>query len=147
MYFSLFAQLEQSDLQIAFLHWGWEYTACPEAWARTLAHALADMGFDLIIGSHSHVLHETEIYNGVPICYCLGNFCYGGHSNPTDHDSVIVQFTVTRDEHGIRIGEPEPIPCSISSRRDRNDFCPTPYAPESDEWLRVMEKLKCAPVQ
>lgn len=88
-----------------------------------------------------------EIYNGVPICYCLGNFCYGGHSNPDDKDSVIMQFTVTRDKRGIRIGEAEPIPCSISSRSDRNDFCPTPYAPESDEWLRVMEKLKCAPAQ
>ncbi|MGN1002532.1 MAG: CapA family protein [Oscillospiraceae bacterium] len=131
------------DLVIAFMHWGWEYTAGPETWMVELAHRMADLGFDLVVGSHAHVLQETEYYQGVPIFYSLGNFCYGGHSNPADKDSVIVIQTVRRDENGaVVLGETAFLPCSISGREDRNDFAPVLYEPDGEGWARVLEKLR-----
>ena len=70
------------DLILAYVHWGWEYRTAPELWMEEFAHALADLGCDMVIGSHPHVLQKAERYQGVPIFYSLGNFCYGGHSAP-----------------------------------------------------------------
>ena len=55
------------DLIFAFLHWGWEYRKAPEPWQVDFAHRLVDMGCDLILASHSHVLEPTEVYNGTTI--------------------------------------------------------------------------------
>ena len=133
------------DLVIGFMHWGWEYTPVPETWVTELAHQMADLGFDLIVGSHAHILQTTEYYNGVPIFYSLGNFCYGGHSNPDDKDCVIVRQHITLAEDGtLQVGETEFLPCSISSSSASNTFCPTPYAVGSEDYERVMGKLDAA---
>ncbi|MBR0216873.1 MAG: CapA family protein, partial [Clostridia bacterium] len=60
------------------------------------------------------------------ICYSLGNFCFAGNSKPSDMLSYVFQtrFRVRDGEisnEGFRI-----IPIRISSRKDRNDFIPTP---------------------
>ncbi|MBQ8831002.1 MAG: CapA family protein [Oscillospiraceae bacterium] len=133
---------EDCDLIIGFMHWGREYTAGPENWVEELAHQMADLGFDLIVGSHAHILQNTEYYNGVPIFYSLGNFCYGGHSNPSDKDSVIVrQHIYMAEDCSIVVGATEFIPCSVSSSDSTNTFCPTPYEEGSDAWNRVLKKL------
>lgn len=125
----------------AYIHWGWEYRSEPEDWMVELAHALADMGCDIVAGSHAHVLQGTENYNGVPIFYGLGNFCFGGHSGPKDMDTVIVQQEIVKTDAGYAVGDTVFIPCSISSAADRNDFRPTPFAEDSGDWERVLEKL------
>lgn len=131
------------ELIIAFMHWGWEYTDSPEPWMEELAHDMAELGFDMVIGSHSHVLQKAEYYNNVPILYSLGNFCYGGHSNPADKDSVIVRQTVTRDsDGGIVLGETEFIPCSISGTESRNDFSPVLFEEGTAGYSRVLQKLE-----
>ena len=78
--------------------------------------ALIDAGADLVLGSHPHVVGGLEQYKGKYIVYSLGNFCFGGNSNPDDKDTIIFQqtFNVTGagevTDGGINI-----IPCSISS--------------------------------
>jgi poly-gamma-glutamate synthesis protein (capsule biosynthesis protein) len=132
----------ECDLVIAFLHWGWEYRG-PESWMVRLAHALADLGCDMVVGSHPHILLPMEVYAGVPIFYSLGNFCYGGHADPADKDTVLVRQHVRADENGgYVLGETELVPCRISSVEGQNDFQPTPYAPDSASYRRVLEKLE-----
>jgi hypothetical protein len=41
----------------------------------------------------------------------------------------------------VRLGECTPVPCSISSVSHTNDFQPTPAAPDSTLYARVMSKL------
>ena len=107
-----------------------------------LAHALAELGFDMVVGGHAHVLQPTEVYEGVPIFYSLGNFCFGGHSNPRDKDCVIVRQEIVSPAEGeYALGNTELIPCRISTTDSVNDFCPTPYDAESTDYFRVLEKL------
>ena len=133
------------DLMIGFMHWGTvEYLAEPEAWELQLAHDMVYWGCDLIVGGHAHILQRMEYYNDVPIFYSLGNFCYGGNTNPDDKDSVIVQAEYTRDDSKkmiVRSGLCV-IPCEISARKDLNDYCPTPCAEGSDAYRRICDKLE-----
>jgi len=132
------------DIVIAFVHWGWEYRYQPEQWMKTFAHHLAELGCDMVIGSHAHVLQPSEEYNGVPIYYSLGNFCYGGNSDPGDKDAVLLRQEIVSEAPGeYRLGTRELIPCRVCTADDgKNDFCPTPYAETDDGYRRVLEKLK-----
>ena len=135
----------ECDLIIGFMHWGTvEYLTEPEDWEVQFAHDMVDWGCNMIVGGHAHILQRMEYYNNVPIFYSMGNFCYGGHLNPPDKDSVIVQAEFTynslTDEvsrSGLRV-----IPCLVSSRTDANDYCPTPCQEGSEDYQRIIERLE-----
>lgn len=62
--------------KVLYLHWGNEFINRPSSSQKKLAHWLIDIGFDMIIGMHPHVLQGYEIYNGKYIFYSLGNFVF-----------------------------------------------------------------------
>lgn len=67
------------DVLAVSLHWGNEYETTPSAAQKELAAQLADLGVDLIIGHHPHVLQPVEVVetssgNKVTCIYSLGNF-------------------------------------------------------------------------
>ncbi len=130
------------DLVVVFLHWGVEYRTEPEGWTVEFAHRLAELGCDAVVGSHPHVLRRAEIYEGVPIEYSLGNFCFGGNSGPADTDSAIAQLQVLRTDDGFTICEADFLPCCISSALSYNDFRPRLYAPEEPEYERILKRLE-----
>ncbi len=68
------ARADGADFVIAFVHWGEEWHFQPTADQRRAARDMIDAGFDLIVGTHSHVLNGAEIYDGRLIAYSLGNF-------------------------------------------------------------------------
>lgn len=70
----------QVDFVIAQLHWGMEFELYPRPEQVELAHHLAEMGIDTVVGHHPHVLQPVEYYRTrrdparvVPIYYSLGN--------------------------------------------------------------------------
>lgn len=130
------------DLIIVAPHWGIEGTFQPSQQQVDVGHAAIDAGADFVWGSHPHVLQPIEEYNGGVICYSLGNFCFGGNIYPKDLDSAIIQQEFIKDGSGqVHFGERTIIPVSVSSIPDRNNFQPTPYAPGSEEYDRVISKL------
>ncbi len=67
---------KDSDLQIAYIHWGNEYQAEPGKQVRDYAAVLVEVGFEAVVGHHPHVLQSIDIINGSPIFYSLGNFIF-----------------------------------------------------------------------
>ena len=80
-----------SDLIIAYMHFGNEYSNSPNEDQVKIAHELIDYGADVVIGSHPHVTQGIEMYNGKPIFYSLGNFIFD-QSNPATHIAYFVQI-------------------------------------------------------
>ncbi|MGI6008237.1 MAG: CapA family protein [Ruminococcus sp.] len=129
-----------AQLVIVSFHWGSEKENYPDDTQKSLAHIAIDEGADLVLGHHPHVLQGIETYKGKKIVYSLGNFCFGGNSNPSDRDTMIYQqtFTVT----GKEVAEDENItiiPCSISSEPDYNNYQPTPV--QGEEKTRIEERI------
>ena len=121
-----------------------EYLTEPEAWEVQFAHDMVDWGCDLIVGGHAHILQRMEYYNNVPIFYSMGNFCYGGNTNPDDKDSVIVQAEFARDSSSgeITLSRLHVITCLISTKTDLNDDCPTPCQEGSEDYQRIVSRLE-----
>lgn len=67
-----------ADFVVALVHWGNDYYARPTAEQRNAGHDLIDAGFDLVVGTHSHVLNGPEVYRGKLIAYSMGNFLAHG---------------------------------------------------------------------
>ncbi|MDO4357579.1 MAG: CapA family protein [Clostridia bacterium] len=127
----------QCDLLIVSVHWGEEYDYTANADQRKLGRALIDAGADLVIGTHPHVIQGIERYQGKYIVYSLGNFCFGGNTDPSDQDCYIFQQAFLLDESGVSDGGIRVIPCAISSSTSTNDYRPTPLTGERAEALRA----------
>lgn len=131
---------EGAQVVIVSFHWGMERENYPNDNQKNLAHSAIDNGADLVLGHHPHVLQGIEKYKGKNIVYSLGNFCFGGNSNPSDKDTMIFQQTFTI-ENGELVEDDVTniIPCSISSVSGYNNYQPTPL--EGSEKDRVMQKI------
>ena len=129
-----------ADLIVFMCHWGIEGNYTPEAGQVDFAHRIIDDGADLFVGAHPHVLQGLEEYHGKMILYSEGNFCFGGNRNPDDKDTMIYQQTFTFTDGVLQDGiDAKVIPCRLSSRKDTNDFCPTPLS--GSEGQAVLDKL------
>lgn len=140
------ARAEGAEVVLVYIHWGIERETVPNSTQMNLGHAAIDAGADLVVGSHPHVIQGWEVYKGRYIVYSLGNFCFGGNSNPADKDCMIFQqtFTVTNGE-AASDGVVKIIPCSISSSSSANNYQPTPA--QGDEADRIMAKIESSSSQ
>lgn len=128
------------NVVIVSFHWGHEYLYAVNDVQKQLGRAAIDAGADLVLGTHPHVIQGIETYRGRHIVYSLGNFVFGGNSNPPDKDAIIFQqrFTDRGDRiapAGFRI-----IPVRISSVVSHNDYRPVILAGE--ERARVLARVK-----
>jgi len=107
---------ERASLIIVSFHWGTENKYIPTQEQRTLGHFAVDHGADLVLGHHPHVLQPYEIYQGKCIVYSLGNFVFGGNSNPWYKETEIFrqQYRFTNGKL-VEIMAPSIIPCRLTS--------------------------------
>ena len=132
---------EGADVIIVIFHWGIERDAAPNSHQTMLARLAIDEGADLVCGHHPHVLQGIEEYKGKNIVYSLGNFCFGGNSNPSDKDTMIFQQTFTMTKDGLKEDNvTNIIPCSLSSEKSRNNYQPTPAT--GNEASRILKKIE-----
>lgn len=89
----------RADLVIPIMHWGWEEPIA-NARQRKLARLMIDAGADLVIGGHPHQVQDTELYQGKPIFYSLGNFVFDGFPDPVNNKGWAIRFEI--DKQGVR---------------------------------------------
>ena len=135
---------EGAEFTVCCLHMGREGYYEPTAEQTDMCRFAADCGYDLVYCTHSHRLQPVESYNGSLILYSMGNWSFGGHTNPGNgndpgaYDTGIVQVTVKRVGDEASVDGYKLIPCSISSQSGVNDYRPTPYEEGSKEYDRAM---------
>lgn len=67
---------QKSEVVIVMMHAGIEYVNRPNDQQKNFARKAIDAGADLVIGHHPHWVQITEIYQGKPILYSLGNLVF-----------------------------------------------------------------------
>ena len=82
-------QLPENAFKIVFVHWGNEFINRPSSPQKHFAHWLVDIGFDLIIGMHPHILQGFEVYPGKYVFYSLGNFDFDMPWEPTKYGAIV----------------------------------------------------------
>jgi poly-gamma-glutamate synthesis protein (capsule biosynthesis protein) len=104
-----------ADYITFYMHWGNEYQRTQNTWQKTLAQKLSNMGVNMIIGGHPHVVQPIEyIYSEdgqtETVCvYSLGNAVSNQRRSlmqtnaPKGHteDGLMVSYTLKKTADGI----------------------------------------------
>ena len=86
---------DKVDVLIVAMHWGVEYATNPNDSQKEIAQYLADLGVDIIIGCHPHVLQPITWIDDTLVMYSLGNFISNQYG--TDDYNKLVGFMATLD--------------------------------------------------
>ena len=104
-----------ADAIVFYMHWGEEYQRSPNTWQKSIAQKLCNMGVDVIVGGHPHVLQPVSLLHAegsgkTTVCaYSLGNaisnqrrellktLCPTGHSE----DGALFTYTFTKSADGV----------------------------------------------
>jgi poly-gamma-glutamate synthesis protein (capsule biosynthesis protein) len=87
----------RADLVVPFMHWGWENEPVASQRQRRLARLMIDAGADAVVGSHPHVVQDTETYRGRPIVYSLGNFVFDGFTTAANNTGWLMRLELDRE--------------------------------------------------
>ncbi|WP_028043028.1 CapA family protein [Candidatus Stoquefichus massiliensis] len=98
---------EISDFVIVSCHWGNEYDTVPDAFQKKYAKLFADLGVDVIIGTHSHTLQPVEWVEGKDghktlVAYSLGNFVSGMMEEETQLEGML-SFDLKKEDNRTSI--------------------------------------------
>ena len=143
-----------AEYTIACLHMGTEgHYETTEVQVELCRYAI-DAGFGSVYCTHAHRLQPAELYGNGIIFYGLGNWIFGGHTNPgngkdpASYDTGIAQITLCRRGKQVTLDSYGFIPCSISSSlnlesgnpgpNSLNNYQPAPYLEGSEAWQRAM---------
>ena len=105
---------EGAEAIVLFIHWGDEYHLEVNSWQRTIAQSLCDLGVDVIIGNHPHVVQSVELLtatqdeNQKTVClYSTGNAVSNQRQGSIDslksahtEDGVLFSVTFARFSDG-----------------------------------------------
>ncbi len=101
-----------AEVTVVYIHWGEEYQLTQNAKQKEIAQALCDMGVDVIIGGHPHVVQPMDLLTSTDgkhktVCvYSLGNFVSNQRRNlmglKTGHteDGLIFEMTFSKYSDG-----------------------------------------------
>lgn len=96
------ARKKGAEIIAVCIHWGDEYKLLPNAGQKKLAKYIADLGVELIIGSHPHVIQPMELsFNekhrqNYFLVYSLGNFISAMRTTDT-RGGTMVRVVLARD--------------------------------------------------
>ncbi len=101
-----------AEVIVVYIHWGEEYQLTANSHQKAIAQKLCDMGVDVIVGGHPHVVQPTEILtssDGKQKTYCLyslGNIMsnqrrsYMGLKTGHTEDGLIFTMTFSKYSDG-----------------------------------------------
>ena len=101
------------DVTMVFIHWGDEYAESPNEYQTSIAQALADLGVDIIVGGHPHVVQEFDILTGEEgnetlVLYSMGNALSNQRRSRISQetrgyteDGLTIQFTYMKFNNGV----------------------------------------------
>ncbi len=125
---SLMAEVRKKkpDVIVVSMHSGVEYTQVIQPVQKRLSHVAIDLGADLVLGHHPHVIQGIDCYKGRYIVYSFGNFCFGGNTNPPDKDTFIFQqnFVLKNGRVSRKKSTARVIPCRVSGQDQINNYQP-----------------------
>jgi poly-gamma-glutamate synthesis protein (capsule biosynthesis protein) len=92
---------KEVDVLIVSPHWGAEYQKSPNETQVKLAHQYIDLGADAVIGAHSHVVGDVEVYKGKKIYYSLGNFAFDQYFSEATMNGLGVVLKIRKEGGGF----------------------------------------------
>lgn len=98
---------EISDLVIVCPHWGTEYVYTPDSWQVKWTNLFLELGVDVVLGSHPHVIEPVEVKtredgHQMLVYYSLGNFVSNQDRSPRMLGAM-AKVSMIKDDSGAYV--------------------------------------------
>lgn len=121
-----------AEATVMFIHWGTEYQTTPSIQQQQIAQQLCDLGFDVIVGGHPHVIQPVELLTSrtdpdhKTVClYSTGNAVSNqriaemnlktGHTE----DGLLFSFTFSKySDDTVYLEDVQTLPCWVDLRTE-----------------------------
>lgn len=136
-----------AEFIVFYMHWGNEYQTKPNTWQKSIAQKLSNLGVDIIIGSHPHVIQPIELIHSedgqnTTIClYSTGNAVSNQRqelmdSCPTGHteDGMLFSYTLRKYGDDVTLDSIDIIPTWVNKYRGGGGHLYTIYPLEAADW-------------
>lgn len=134
-----------ADAIVFYMHWGEEYQLSANTWQKTIAQKLCNLGVDVIVGGHPHVvqpielIHSEDSQNTTVCIYSMGNAISNQRqeimdSCPTGHteDGMLFYYTFAKYGDGtVALSGVDIIPVWVNRYRGGNGYQYTMYPLEN----------------
>jgi len=87
---------KQVDYLIVSFHFGEEYQTKHNDRQEYLAHKAIDNGAKIVIGTHPHVVQDTEVYRNGFIAYSLGNFIFDQYFSKETMQGMLLKIKLNK---------------------------------------------------
>ena len=144
---SIVNDMEQNGAEavVFYMHWGEEYQLSPNTWQKSIAQKLSNMGVDVIVGGHPHVVQPVELIHSedsenITVCiYSMGNAisnqrqelmdsCPSGHTE----DGMLFYYSFAKYGDGsVKLSGVDIIPTWVNKYRGRSGYQYTMYPLEN----------------
>lgn len=137
-----------ADAVVFYMHWGEEYQLSENTWQKSIAQKLCNMGVNVIVGSHPHVvqpislIHSEDSQNTTVCLYSMGNAisnqrqeimnpeCTTGHTE----DGVLFYYTFEKYADGtVALAGVDIIPTWVNKYRGGSGYQYTMYPLENEQ--------------
>lgn len=90
---------EVADKVVVIVHGGYERCPFPSPRMVSTYRFFIDAGADAVVNHHQHCFSGYEVYDGRPIFYGLGNFCFDplGEEDRNWHEGYMVELSFGKD--------------------------------------------------
>ncbi len=137
-----------AEFIVFYMHWGNEYKLEANTWQKSIAQKLSNLGVDIIIGSHPHVIEPIELIHSedgqnTTVClYSTGNAVSNQRQEimnpecPTGHteDGMLFTYTLKKDANGVTLQSLDLIPTWVNKYRGGSGYQYTIYPLEAADW-------------
>lgn len=147
-----------AEATVLYIHWGNEYVLTANEEQQAIAQALCDLGIDVIIGGHPHVIQPIELLESTrdpghkTVClYSTGNAVSNQRKGnlkaiKTAHteDGILFSVTFERDEEGkVSLSQVDALPTWVnmhtnSDGRTEYNILPLDYS-RVEEWADLFD--------
>ena len=136
-----------AEFIVFYMHWGNEYKLQANTWQKNIAQKLSNLGVDIIVGSHPHVIEPVELIHSedgqnTTVClYSTGNAvsnqrqeimdsCPSGHTE----DGMFFSYTLRKGADGVTLDSIDLIPTWVNKYRGGSGYQYTIYPLEAPDW-------------
>ena len=150
-------EAQGAEATMMFIHWGVEYNTTENALQNAIAQRLCDMGFDVIVGGHPHVVQPVDLLTSTVdpdhktvVIYSLGNAVSNQRTGISDlfpagytEDGVLFNVTFSKYSDGtVALEGVELIPCwvNLHSNNGRSEYNILPLDDSTrDQWQTLYD--------
>lgn len=122
---------EGVEFIVGSFHFGDEYSTKPNKYQKEIAEKMNDLGVDIVLGGHPHVIEPYEVLNNKHgfktfVTYSQGNFlsnqCYERLHNYLPEDGLLFKFTLGLTNNKLKLNSYEVVPTWVYRRPKGKDL-------------------------